>query len=80
MEKSPNKDKNKSKAKDKTKDKTEGKGKGKKKEAQMVIRLDKELRDKFVAACQEIDTSASREMRRFMKRFLARYDRGEFDE
>lgn len=51
-----------------------------KKEAQLVIRLDKDLRDKFVAACQDIDTSASREMRRFMKRFLARYERGELDE
>lgn len=51
-----------------------------KKEAQLVIRLDKELRDTFVAACQDIDTSASREMRRFIKRFLARYERGELDD
>ena len=56
------------------------KSKSKKKEAQLVIRLDKELRDQFVAACQDIDTSASREMRRFMKRFLTRYERGELDE
>ena len=56
------------------------KSKSKKKEAQLVIRLDKELRDSFVAACQDIDTSASREMRRFMKRFLTRYERGELDE
>ena len=50
------------------------------KEAQLVIRLDVELRDKFIAACQDVDTSASREMRRFMKQFLKQYERGELDD
>ena len=50
------------------------------KESQLVVRLDKELRDKFVAACNDVDTSASREIRRFMKRFLNQYENGEFDE
>lgn len=50
-----------------------------KKAAQLVIRLDKDLRDKFVAACQDVDTSASREIRRFMKRYLALYERGEIE-
>ncbi|MGQ7845960.1 hypothetical protein ACUNV4_15865 [Granulosicoccus sp. 3-233] len=49
------------------------------KEAQLVIRLDKELRDQFVAACKDVDTSASREIRRFMKNYLLRYERGEID-
>ncbi len=49
------------------------------KESQLVIRLDKELRDQFVAACKDVDTSASREIRRFMKRYLQRYERGEID-
>ena len=51
-----------------------------KKEAQLVIRLDKDLRDQFVDACQHLDTSASRELRRFMKKFLVRYQNGELDE
>ena len=51
-----------------------------KKEAQLVIRLDKDLRDQFVDACQHLDTSASRELRRFMKKFLVRYQNGELDD
>ncbi|MBK6758890.1 MAG: hypothetical protein IPG70_15375 [Moraxellaceae bacterium] len=51
-----------------------------KKEAQLVIRLDKDLRDQFVDACQQLDTSASRELRRFMKKFLVRYKNGELDD
>lgn len=54
------------------------KSKGKK-EAQLVIRLDKDLRNRFVAACQDVDTSASRELRRFIKRYLASYENGEID-
>ena len=51
-----------------------------KKEAQLVVRLEHELRDQFVEACQDLDTSASRELRRFMKRFVKRYEQGEFDD
>lgn len=58
---------------------TKKKSKGKK-EAQLVIRLDTETRDRFVDACQEIDTTASRELRTFIKRFLRKYDNGDFDE
>ncbi len=56
----------------------DNKSKGKK-EAQLVIRLDKELRDKFLAACQDVNTSASREIRRFMNRYLTLYERGEIE-
>ena len=52
----------------------------KKKNAQLVLRLNKELRDRFVEACQDLDTSAAREVRRFIKRFLKRYENGEFDD
>ena len=52
----------------------------KKKDAQLVLRLDSELRDRFLDACQDLDTSAAREVRRFMKRFLKRYDAGELDD
>ena len=60
-------------------DESKGKKSKGKKEAQLVIRLDKNLRDKFVAACQDVDTSASREIRRFMKNYLTRYESGDFD-
>ena len=52
----------------------------KKKDAQLVIRLPKDVRDRFIDACQDVDTSAAREVRKFIKRFLKRYDKGEFDE
>ena len=51
-----------------------------KKDAQLVLRLNKDLRDRFVDACQDLDTSAAREVRRYIKRFLKRYDRGELDD
>jgi len=56
------------------------KDKKKKKDAQLVLRLDSELRDRFLDACQDLDTSAAREVRRFIKRFLKRYDAGELDD
>lgn len=52
----------------------------KKKNAQLVLRLNKDLRDRFVDACQDLDTSAAREVRRFIKKFLKSYENGEFDE
>lgn len=51
-----------------------------KKDAQLVLRLDKELRDRFVDACKDLDTSAAREVRRYIKRFLKRYERGDMDD
>lgn len=52
----------------------------KKKNAQFVLRLNKDLRDRFVDACDDLDTSAAREVRRFIKKFLKRYEAGELDE
>ncbi len=54
--------------------------KRKKKDAQFVLRLDRELRDRFVDICQDSDTTAAREVRRFIKRFIKRYDAGELDD
>jgi hypothetical protein len=51
-----------------------------KKDAQLVLRLNKDLRDRFVDACQDLDTSAAREVRRYIKRFLKRYDSGDLDD
>ncbi|HKL63321.1 MAG TPA: hypothetical protein VJ883_08140 [Woeseiaceae bacterium] len=56
------------------------KDKKKKKDAQLVLRLDGDLRDRFLDACQDLDTSAAREVRRFIKRFLKRYDNGELED
>jgi hypothetical protein len=61
------------------KKKSKSKRKGNK-DAQFVLRLDRELRDRFVDICGELDTSAAREVRRFIKKFIRRYDNGEFDE
>ncbi len=56
------------------------KEKKKNKDAQLVLRLDRELRDQFVRACKDMDTTAAREVRRYIKRFLKRYEKGELDE
>lgn len=55
----------------------EKKSKKNKKDSQLVIRINKEERDEFIALCEELDTSASREIRRFMKRFISEH--GEAD-
>lgn len=41
-----------------------------KKDAQLVLRLDKGERDAFVELCKDLDTSAAREVRRFIRGFL----------
>ena len=51
-----------------------------KKDAQLVLRLDRDMRDQFIEVCQELDTSAAREVRRFVKRYIRRYEKGEYDD
>ena len=46
------------------------KNKKSKKDAQLVLRLDREMRDRFKDACQDLDTSAAREVRKFIKQFI----------
>lgn len=41
-----------------------------KKNSQLVLRLDKVQRDEFVQLCNEMDTSAAREIRRFIREFM----------
>jgi len=41
-----------------------------KKNSQLVLRLQKEDRDAFVSLCEDLDTSAAREIRRFIRQFL----------
>lgn len=47
-----------------------GKKKEKTKSAQLVIRLEKAERDAFVDLCADLDTSAAREIRIFMRDFV----------
>ncbi|MBO9397540.1 MULTISPECIES: hypothetical protein [unclassified Shimia] len=53
----------------KTKAKAKEKSKAKK-DSQLILRLDKEERDAFVELCKELDTSAAREIRGFIRKFL----------
>lgn len=46
------------------------KPKKKPKDSQLVLRLSREERDAFVELCEEMDTSAAREIRLFIRRFL----------
>ena len=41
-------------------------------DAKLVVRIEADLRDAFIEACQAQDTTASREVRRFIRDFLAR--------
>ncbi len=44
-----------------------------KKDSQFIIRISKEERAAFVDLCEELDTSAAREIRHFIRRFVARH-------
>ena len=41
-----------------------------KKNSQLVLRLDKRERDAFVDLCKQLDTSAAREIRAFIRQFM----------
>ncbi|ABM04144.1 conserved hypothetical protein [Psychromonas ingrahamii 37] len=41
-----------------------------KKDSQLVIRINGEERDRFVSLCEELDTSAAREIRKFIRGFV----------
>ena len=43
---------------------------GKKNKTQLVIRIDEDLRQEFVDLCKDLDSSASRELRLYIKKFL----------
>ncbi|MEZ5524242.1 MAG: hypothetical protein R3E62_04640 [Pseudomonadales bacterium] len=45
-----------------------------KKDSQLVIRINAEERDAFVSLCEDLDTSAAREIRRFIRRFLDEHE------
>lgn len=45
------------------------------KEVKLVVRIEEKLRDAFIESCQDLDTTASREIRRFIRDFLSRSDK-----
>jgi hypothetical protein len=55
-------------------DKSKNKNKNKNKDSQLVIRINKKERDEFVSLCDELDTSAAREIRRFIRDFISQHD------
>ena len=46
------------------------KKKNHKKDSQLLLRLNQQERDAFVQLCNEQDTTAAREIRRFIRRYL----------
>ncbi|MEO0400227.1 MAG: hypothetical protein AAF224_12490 [Pseudomonadota bacterium] len=47
-----------------------------KKDSQLVIRIKSEERDRFIALCEDLDTSAAREIRGFIRAFLRKHEGG----
>ncbi|TMV07734.1 hypothetical protein FGK63_09715 [Ruegeria sediminis] len=46
-----------------------------KKNSQLILRLDKGERDAFVELCKQLDTSAAREIRRFIRGFMKEHSK-----
>ncbi len=46
----------------------------KKKNSQLIIRLNKDDKDAFIDLCDDLDTSAAREVRHFIRRFLKQHE------
>lgn len=49
------------------------KKKPKKKDSQLIIRINGLERAEFVDLCEELDTSAAREVRRFIRQYIAEH-------
>ncbi|MEM6888993.1 MAG: hypothetical protein AAF636_12730 [Pseudomonadota bacterium] len=45
------------------------------KDSQLVLRLPKAERDAFVELCKDLDTSAAREIRSFIRQFLKKHEK-----
>jgi hypothetical protein len=44
--------------------------KSKPKNSQLLIRINEEERDQFLTLCENLDTTAAREIRRFIRKFV----------
>ncbi len=49
--------------------------KANKKDSQLVIRINRKNRDTFIELCDEMDTSAAREIRRFIQEFIKQHNK-----
>tara|TARA_R110000744_G_scaffold2262_13_gene9189 strand:- start:1023 stop:1199 length:177 start_codon:yes stop_codon:yes gene_type:complete len=49
--------------------------KAKKKNSQFIVRINDQERAEFVNLCEELDTSAAREVRRFIREFMTQHNR-----
>jgi hypothetical protein len=50
------------------------KKKKRKKDSQLIIRINGKERDEFIELCEDLDTSAAREIRKFIRKFLAEHE------
>ena len=46
----------------------------KSKDSQLIIRINKQERDDFVQLCEALDTSAAREIRRFIRQYVKEHN------
>ncbi|MAD14636.1 MAG: hypothetical protein CL579_00915 [Alteromonadaceae bacterium] len=53
--------------------------KAKKKNSQLIVRINDQERAEFVNLCEELDTSAAREVRRFIRQFINEQNRTSID-
>ena len=53
------------------------KTKANKKDAQLLIRISSAERDEFIRLCEELDTSAARELRKFIRSFVKQHNGNE---
>jgi hypothetical protein len=44
------------------------------KDSQLIIRINKAEKDRFVNLCDDLDTSAAREIRHFIRRYLKEHE------
>lgn len=51
--------------------------KANRKDSQLVIRINGEERDHFVALCEDLDSSAAREIRKFIRKFVKEHEQNE---
>lgn len=47
------------------------------KNSQLAIRINGDERDQFVSLCEELDTSAAREIRKFIRVYLQQHEKAE---
>ena len=45
-----------------------------KKDSQLLIRINSDERQEFLSLCEDLDTSAAREIRRFIKGFIQEHN------